>query len=697
MEVRHTFGDCLRSLRKRSQLTAAELADAVGYSTAHILMLELNQRVPDAEIIVALFVPALQLQTEHELTAQLVRCAADLRAEHSILVRAEAAEAGEMTEGWWDNCSDDARAIAATLSIMGAPVDLRSAIVMESILQALDARAGARQLLELKVIASLSEALLSSAASDYIDQKLSDAERTAGHVASARISELMFNDYVQAAMQLALTGNFTASAEVFFDRIDLLVARGEADAAVVVMDEALTAARSQAADAIGLFKVLAVRGELLLYGNQDVEAERSLREALSLARPAERRARTAAVLAQLMLRRGQAAEALELTSVALESLTALDTLLLSKTSAIQAQALAQLSQLEGAAEKAERALWLADALGHVSHDLGDDARAIADNVLGQVHKQRAHPQLALFHFDRAAHAATRLRTRHQLCLAKVSSAYLYLDLGMPDMAESNAAAALSHARELGDGKLAARMSQLLGLIHYYSGRSEMAERSTAESIELRRRLVDHGGLIASYAQMVRVLVDAGEVQRAYDLALRLADETRHMTEPVWRAGALDTLAWANMARGELAAAHTSFDELHRMIIVMKHPTLGAIVRNHDALFSLLRGLPIDALQSVSTPHPPAAGHEVEWERRLIEALATVAMGNQFGGVKMLSRIEHVAVVDGFGRFSRVAREARDALAVSGPIEIGRLYFGVSTAKSPAAHVIKPQGQRVTTM
>lgn len=695
MDVRHTFGDCLRALRKRSQLTAAELADAVGYSTAHVLMLESNQRVPDSEPIVALFVPALQLQTEHELTAQLVRCAADLRAEHSILVRADAAEAGELTEGWWESCSDDARAIAATLSMLGAPIDLRSAIVVGSIAQAVDTRAGARQLLELKAIASLAEAQLSSAACDYVGGNLTDADRTAGRIASARIGELMFNDYLQSAMQLALTGDFSAAAEVFFDRIDLIVARGEADAAVVVMDEALTAARSQAADAIGLFKVLAVRGELLLYGNQDVEAERSLREALSLARPVERRARTAALLAQLMLRRGQAAEALELTCVALESLTALDTLLLSKTSAIQAQALAQLLQLEGAAEKAERALWLADALGHVSHDLGDDARAIADNVLGQVHKQRGHPQLALFHFDRAAHAATRLPLRHQLCLAKVSSAYLYLDLGMPDMAESNAAAALSHARELRDGKLAARMSQLLGLIHHYAGRSDMAERATSESIELRRRLVDHGGLIASYAQMVRVLVDAGEVQRAYDLALRLADETRNMTEPVWRAGALDTLAWADMARGELAAAHTSFDELHRMIVVMKHPTLGAIMRNHDALFSLLRGLPIDALQSVSAPHSPAAGYEVEWERRLIEALASVAMGNQVGGVKMLSRIEQTASVDGFGRFSRVARLAREALAVSGPIEIGRLYFGVSMTRISATHVVKPQGQRVT--
>ncbi len=84
-------------------------------------MLETNQRVPDAEIIVALFVPTLQLQTEHELTAQLVRRAADLRAELSILVRAEPADAGELIDGWWESCSDDARAIAATLSIMRAP------------------------------------------------------------------------------------------------------------------------------------------------------------------------------------------------------------------------------------------------------------------------------------------------------------------------------------------------------------------------------------------------------------------------------------------------------------------------------------------------------------------------------------------------------------------------------------------------
>ena len=62
-----TFGAFLKYLRRRAQLTQAELAIACGYSTPHISHLENNQRLPDQATLLALFVPALHLQDEPEL------------------------------------------------------------------------------------------------------------------------------------------------------------------------------------------------------------------------------------------------------------------------------------------------------------------------------------------------------------------------------------------------------------------------------------------------------------------------------------------------------------------------------------------------------------------------------------------------------------------------------------------------------
>lgn len=74
-----TFGNLLRYLRKRAQLTQRELAIAVGYSEAHISRLETNERIPDLSTLAALFVPVLELQEEPETIAQLLELAAIAR------------------------------------------------------------------------------------------------------------------------------------------------------------------------------------------------------------------------------------------------------------------------------------------------------------------------------------------------------------------------------------------------------------------------------------------------------------------------------------------------------------------------------------------------------------------------------------------------------------------------------------------
>jgi predicted ATPase/DNA-binding XRE family transcriptional regulator/Tfp pilus assembly protein PilF len=74
-----TFGNLLKYLRKREELTQRELALLVGYSDTQISRIEQDQRVPDAATITALFVPALHLANEPQWVERLLELAKQSR------------------------------------------------------------------------------------------------------------------------------------------------------------------------------------------------------------------------------------------------------------------------------------------------------------------------------------------------------------------------------------------------------------------------------------------------------------------------------------------------------------------------------------------------------------------------------------------------------------------------------------------
>ena len=74
-----TFGELLKYLRKREELTQRDLAIQVGYSDTQISRLEQNQRVPDAATLRALFVPALHLEREPQWVERLLELAKQAR------------------------------------------------------------------------------------------------------------------------------------------------------------------------------------------------------------------------------------------------------------------------------------------------------------------------------------------------------------------------------------------------------------------------------------------------------------------------------------------------------------------------------------------------------------------------------------------------------------------------------------------
>ena len=67
-----SVGDLLRFLRRRARLSQREFSIAVGYSESHISRIENNERPIDPSSLLALFVPALDIQDEPETIARLL-------------------------------------------------------------------------------------------------------------------------------------------------------------------------------------------------------------------------------------------------------------------------------------------------------------------------------------------------------------------------------------------------------------------------------------------------------------------------------------------------------------------------------------------------------------------------------------------------------------------------------------------------
>lgn len=74
-----TFGEMLRHLRQRAQITQEELGLAVGYSRAHIARLESNQRMPDAGAVRARFFEPLGITPDSSEAVLLMKLAQSAR------------------------------------------------------------------------------------------------------------------------------------------------------------------------------------------------------------------------------------------------------------------------------------------------------------------------------------------------------------------------------------------------------------------------------------------------------------------------------------------------------------------------------------------------------------------------------------------------------------------------------------------
>src|SRR5690349_21610218 len=76
-----TFGEFLKFLRRRMQMTQQELGIALGYSAAQVARLENGERLPDLALVKTTYMEALDLEHEPQLAARLLELAASARSQ----------------------------------------------------------------------------------------------------------------------------------------------------------------------------------------------------------------------------------------------------------------------------------------------------------------------------------------------------------------------------------------------------------------------------------------------------------------------------------------------------------------------------------------------------------------------------------------------------------------------------------------
>ena len=127
------FGQFLRVLRKRAQLTQRDVGTATGDSEGQINRFEKgSDRPPDASAIVALFIPALYLIDSPQDVAQLLELAAQARGESLAGRRVDGASSGAATSAptpahWSELAEGDALQAARDYAAAG---DIRAAADM---------------------------------------------------------------------------------------------------------------------------------------------------------------------------------------------------------------------------------------------------------------------------------------------------------------------------------------------------------------------------------------------------------------------------------------------------------------------------------------------------------------------------------------------------------------------------------------
>jgi ATP/maltotriose-dependent transcriptional regulator MalT len=364
-------------------------------------------------------------------------------------------------------------------------------------------------------------------------------------------------DPLEAAHHLGQAGELAGAVDLLAAQTDTLIGRGQALAAADLAGQLLGRVRALPGDHTTLIRdLLVVRGDLLVNTVRAAEAEAAYREAHGTA-PTLLRSRLAGRLAQSLIQRGRAAEAVRLCRDAAAALAPTDVLLQAQLAAVRCQAHQQLAQHDEAVTVARRALELVDLVELVGGDSlrpAADAQARAHAVLGDVLRLRGQWSAAIRHLEQAVDAARRAERPELAHRAMFALGAAYNEQGDPDRTLTVLTEVLAALRAVGDSYFVARTLQAICTVQLTRGELEAALDAIDQARELRTRLGDAEGVVNCWSLRAEVLMAQGRLAEARELMRRVVAESERTVSPIDHAYNLTTLAVVQLMTDEAEAA-----------------------------------------------------------------------------------------------------------------------------------------------
>lgn len=559
--------------------------------------------------------------------------------------------------------------LAALIAVFRQPIDLLDEMLSDLLQHEQESFALRSALIELQrrhLVDHPRAAALHPLVTDHLQATLAADARLKRrlHRMAAEWCERAAEDMVEAAYHYACAGDLAQAAEVIVDRTESFINQGQAGRAVAVVDEALRQLRRRRGDATTLRRrLLCARGDLLRLTLAVGEAESSYREALLLAGGVPGvYADIAARLAQSLLLRGQAEEALAVARTAAGQLPAADVVLLARLAAVECRALRLLSRFDDAVDAAERALALSDRFAVYAPRVADDVRARSERVLGFIAYTRAPAgRQSLLHYRRALAAARRggFRVSENAALGNIS--VVLVEHGDLAAALKTYQEALQGAEAIGDMQVLAAVLHNMAGVHLLRLELDAALAGFTHACDISRQSGDCNGLVLSLDARASVLLALGRLAEARALLDEALSQACDSAD-TWSLGSvLCTLSQALSVQGDGPAAAAAAQRVFGLPGVADNARIYTQARGAMVLAHVATGDMAAAQAQLADPVPAAIGLEVGLWFQIVQGVAALAAGEQARAASLLQDVRERAASSGYQFYVALATKMRPGM------------------------------------
>jgi ATP/maltotriose-dependent transcriptional regulator MalT/DNA-binding XRE family transcriptional regulator len=445
---------------------------------------------------------------------------------------------------------------------------------------------------------------------------------------------------LSAAQHYAAAGLLEETVESIARNELEIIAKGQAPAAVTILDEILGAhSKIHALNDDLLRRLLVTRGDLLTPTIRANEAIENFRQALALANNPAVRADIVFHMRSAMLTRGLFTEALERIQAAQADLSPADQLLNAQLCIFKSGVNVVLGKLNEAHQPAEQAIALADQLEHISILSAETIRSDAYYYLANIARHASQPNVAIEHARRALASARHsgMKIRETACQAFIGG--MLFDAGDLQGSLQYRQEALAGAQAIGDDMGVALYSTNLVDIEHL----QLHLRAAAEKLEQAESFFEYIGDTRSLAFTLNLRATnallRGDIVQASAMINRVINAMEGPATKLWWGDVLEKLAMVHLVQGQTALAKTTLQRALAMTDVSNNAMSKFRLNTNLALAQAIEGeVPVARQTLLAAPRFDGLSLWTLLDRDAVDCCVLIAAGEMEQAASLAAQI-----------------------------------------------------------